>query len=74
YTLDSTSGKVDVRFAQSKSVDYQEAIDAATTVRVIRPSQEVAAPYKNKVMQLVTPKTGSALSAVGDDGYYTVVL
>jgi hypothetical protein len=75
YTLDSLSSAVTIRYAESKHVDYREANDATTTVRVIRPDQTIAAPYKDKVVQAVTPKTGSAnLSTVGDDGFYTVVL
>ncbi|MGH7554185.1 MAG: hypothetical protein ACREMQ_14355 [Longimicrobiales bacterium] len=75
YMLASLSGAVTIRYAESEKVDYQEGIDATTTVRVIKPDQTIDAPHNNKVMQSVTPKVGSSnLSTVGDDGFYTVVL
>ena len=74
YKRDTTTGAVSLRYASSDDVTYNRANDPATTVRVIRPDQTVAVPHNNSVVQTVTKNAGTNLSAVGDDGFYSIVL
>ena len=75
YKRDSTNSQVSIRFADSDAVTTTSQEGVATPVRVIRPNNEVATPYKSKVVASAKPKAGGAgFANVGDDGFYSIRL
>ena len=75
YKRDSTNSQVSIRFADSDAVTTTSQEGVATPVRVIRPNNEVATPYKSKVVASAKPKAGGAgFANVGVDGFYSIRL